>query len=63
MKPQSPLKYGLAYAVTEDDMDVVVGPARTKSNLQKLEAMRPFMAPALVAIQPSLPKFLQSAAG
>ena len=63
MHPHNPLKYGLSYAVTDDAMDVVVGPAQTKSILQKLEASRPFMAPALVAVQPSLSNFLQQAAG
>lgn len=63
MKPQSPLKQGLQYAVTADAMDVVVGPSRTKSILEKLERSRPFMEPALRTIEPSLPKFLQQAVG
>lgn len=58
----SPLKTALVYAVDADAQDVVIGPERTKSSLQKLEQSRPFMAPAYEAIKPRLPSYLAQVA-
>lgn len=71
---QSPLKYRLWFAVTEDGTSVLIGPAAIGSNgtvvrrkgistLRELERSHPFMAPAYQIIEPKMPGFLKEAMG
>jgi hypothetical protein len=65
----SPLKTKLNYGVILENRSVVVGPEKINGtatrarrtgldSLQDLEERRPFMAPALAAVQPRLPEYL-----
>lgn len=65
MKPKSLLRERLLYAYDYDSgrNSVVVGPERNRSfSLERLEENNPFMRPALAAMRPRFPQYLQQAA-
>lgn len=62
VKPTSPLKALLFFALDDGGKSVVVGPqSRDGRSLERLERTRPFMEPAYRKIEPRLSEYLSSA--